>query len=615
MGRSKSFFDYLLEFPLFLAVAFLCLVSPIWLGSVDQDSFAVMAGVSGIMLCLHGVILAIRPRARQLWLPPTYAVLFFLGYVIWRYTQADIEFVARQELMRLMIYSGIFIVITQQLHKQSWVFAILAVLIILGTGQAVLAIIQYITDSKTVLGKNLPMQYWGRASGTYICPNHLGGLLELIAPVALALGLTSKLSPSLKIALIYCALVMVAGLIVTFSRGAWFSLGVSLTVLTLILLRRPHLRFATLGVFILLTAGVWFFAKSNHQLNQRIHEVTLDSGKVDNIRFLIWKPAFQIWKNNPWFGTGPGHFDYVFPKYRPENFQYRAGYAHNDYLNTLTDYGLLGFILALSPVLLICFNFKSIWKGNSRSQDGFGQKNSNKEPVLLGTSLGILAILIHSFVDFNLQIPANAALTATLLAVAASQWRNATRQFWISPNWSIVAIQIPCFIAAGIFLTSSAFTLFSTHHLDSKLKNSQSASEQFTILTNLCHLDPQNFLYLTKLGDFHRLSPDPDDLQLALNCYQNAIDANPFHYKAFLKSGIVLDQLYQFDNAHSAFLKALAIDPNGYDTLAHFGRHLCITDQNQQAYSFLSKSKQLQFFDNPISDDWLPIVKARLNIQ
>ena len=61
----------------------------------------------------------------------------------------------------------------------------------------------------------------GRASGTYISPNNLAGFLEMILPLAIAYTLAGRMKPLMRILLGYSALVMLAGIAVTFSRGGW----------------------------------------------------------------------------------------------------------------------------------------------------------------------------------------------------------------------------------------------------------------------------------------------------------------------------------------------------------------------------------------------------------
>lgn len=620
MSRNKSVFDYIIETPLFVLLALILVGAPLWLGAVDQDAFAWMVGLCSLMLGWHAVLLAFRPSSRQLWLPPNFTVLIFAVFVVWRYFTADIEFVARMEMLRVLCYAGIFLVVVQQLHKQGWIYSILSALIIVGTGLAIMAIIQYITDSRMVWNQKVPSQYWGRGSGSYICPNHLGGLLEMIIPIAMAMGLSSRISHSLRIGLIYCALVMLAGLAVTFSRGAWFSIVVSITILLMIFFRRPHLRWATLAVVILLTGGVAFFMKSSSDAGQRIVEVRNVDGEIENIRFVIWKAGLEMWKKQPILGTGPGHFDHRFQEFRPESFQHRAGYAHNDYLNTLTDYGIVGLILVLLTPGILLVNFKGIWKGNRRDQTSIGEKNSNKEPVLIGCSLGLLAIMIHSIVDFNMQIPANAAVMTVLLAIVTSHWRNSTRKFWISPKWWMSALQIPVFILMGIFLGIQAWVLWKSYQVGRTASPgiAKSGSDQKKALELAHTIDPKNFKFSGELAEFHRRNffegndGYKESGENAMKWYSTAIQSNPWNHNFYIGLGGVLDGFYRESEADKYFAKALELDPNGYFTLAQAGYHAFMKQDYNTALDFMERSQAIKPVDNKIVEDYLDLVKYRM---
>ena len=109
----------------------------------------------------------------------------------------------------------------------------------------------------------------------------------------------------------------------------------------------------------------------------------------------------------PAFGSGPGTFYVTFPAYRPEKVVNFYDYTHNDYAQIaaetgLVGLGLLGLVVAWSLVVAL----RAQW--------------IRRDPLMRGMSfacvMGVASILIHSWVDFNLQIPANAVYFMVLLA-------------------------------------------------------------------------------------------------------------------------------------------------------------------------------------------------------
>ena len=128
-------------------------------------------------------------------------------------------------------------------------------------------------------------------------------------------------------------------------------------------------------------------------------------------RFVLWRAAVQVWHENVWWGVGPAHYDYRFRQYRPVDIQQRPGWAHNDYLNALAEWGVVGTALVASAWVLLALGVLKTWPSVGGSPRDLGtDRGSNKFAFVLGGSMGLAAILAHSVVDFNMHIPANAIL-------------------------------------------------------------------------------------------------------------------------------------------------------------------------------------------------------------
>src|SRR5262245_55083294 len=165
-------------------------------------------------------------RPQLLWPPICWAVLAFVGYAVGRYLTADIEYVARQELIRIIVYAGLFFAVLNNLHRQESTQIIAYALIFLGMVISFYAIYQFITGSNRVWHVFKP--YPHRGTGTYISPNHLGGFLEMILPLGFAYTLLGRSKPLIKVLLGYSSLVILIGIGVTLSRGSWISTGIAL---------------------------------------------------------------------------------------------------------------------------------------------------------------------------------------------------------------------------------------------------------------------------------------------------------------------------------------------------------------------------------------------------
>ena len=109
----------------------------------------------------------------------------------------------------------------------------------------------------------------------------------------------------------------------------------------------------------------------------------------------------------PVFGSGPGTFYVAFPAYRPEKVVNFYDYTHNDYAQIAAETGLVGLgLLGLVVAVSLAVALRAQW--------------IRRDPLMRGMSfacvMGVTSLLIHSWVDFNLQIPANAVYFMVLLA-------------------------------------------------------------------------------------------------------------------------------------------------------------------------------------------------------
>jgi O-antigen ligase len=120
----------------------------------------------------------------------------------------------------------------------------------------------------------------------------------------------------------------------------------------------------------------------------------------------------------PLFGCGLGAYESAFLKYKRSEPGLNQDYAHNDYLQYLTELGILGFLTVTIPIAIILGRIARACR--------------NPKPDLRLLSLAcagsLLAIALHSFVDFNLYVPANMLTLAWILGVAAQMGKVAARQ-------------------------------------------------------------------------------------------------------------------------------------------------------------------------------------------
>jgi O-antigen ligase len=124
-------------------------------------------------------------------------------------------------------------------------------------------------------------------------------------------------------------------------------------------------------------------------------------------------------------GWGAGTYESVYPPFRSYTSAFVVDHAHNDYLEAMVETGIIGFTMVL---LFIALLYRTAWRSlSSRTWSRTGSRAA--------ALVGCTGLLIHSFTDFNMHIPANAALFLVLAAAAvqqsAAKYSGSQRQiFW-----------------------------------------------------------------------------------------------------------------------------------------------------------------------------------------
>lgn len=189
-------------------------------------------------------------------------------------------------------------------------------------------------------------------------PDHtLYGALLASSFFLLPMGLGGKW---LRVAQILWAL----ALILSFSRGAWLSLGLGAWVWAMLSWPKPYRwSLALLSLLLVAVAAIWLGSQGrpNHKLweispNQSlIPALSMDQFSSNQERVNRWEAALVMWQERPWLGYGPGTYAFQYGPFqsvasmtRISTYQGNQGNAHSEYLNMLAEVGTLGLLAWLT---------------------------------------------------------------------------------------------------------------------------------------------------------------------------------------------------------------------------------------------------------------------------
>ena len=514
----------------------------------------------------------------------------FLGYVLIRASFSPVSYLARFDTYSVMAGLVVYFLTALVLTESKPRLLILACLLAAALVHVVVGALQFRNGDNWMPIEFLQrFDYGRRASGFYICPNHLAGLLEVVAIFGLSITFWSRWPVWAKLLTGYSTMVCFIGVVLTGSRGGYLSVLTSLLVFAGLSLRiarvaAPGLRLRlSVGVAVLaaLAAGTIFLVihKSDY-LSDRTKQVVDNK----NIRLHLWQAAGQQWILSPWIGTGSRTYLFYGRKFRTDAVQVDPVYAHNDYLQLLAEYGLAG-AAAFLPFLLLHLRRGLITarKIGPRRIAVSQRLASNAMALNLGALAAVSAYCTHSVFDFNLHIPANVLLMAFVFGILANSGvdpgSQVTTRRWGVLLWGTILLALST--ALGVQTVRLAPGEFYTEQARTALRDHRPLSALVPALHGLEfeRNNPQLYFYLGRArvltGERQTDATARASFYLAaLPAYESARALAPLDETYWLELAFTFDSLKRFPEAEWMFYQARRLDPRSQAIRHYYEGHL-----------------------------------------
>lgn len=176
----------------------------------------------------------------------------------------------------------------------------------------------------------------------FVHPIHFGGFIIQILPFLLLMGLQDKtLTKKVRYGLLFLTFLSMIALLFNGTRGAWLAVPVCLVLYGLIYLRKkPKLVLSLILVFCMLGSMIYFVPAIENRFN------SIGDLKANSERLLLWQSAIHMFLDHPLTGIGAGNFKQVYQKQYISPLAKEPGlmHAHNDYLHSLAETGIIGFL-------------------------------------------------------------------------------------------------------------------------------------------------------------------------------------------------------------------------------------------------------------------------------
>ncbi len=542
-----------------ISISFLMILL-LWYQFREQMQFVAVPGIIPLVLLLLWMLFQLVP------LPPSLLVHLSPGsFEVYRpvYEALDsqrwLPLTVNQkatlhETIRIASYVLMYIITIQLLTSGKYLRRTVEVVVGLTIIIAFFAIIQRYTSPEHI--------YWfrsvpggGTPFGPWVYRSQYSGFMAMVLPLIIGLFLYFKPrieeeeplqarivtmltahGSNLRIFLSFGVVLVLLSILLSLSRGGILVTLLSILVFFYLLSKKSSLQFWPVLVIVSGSVVLFFITFGSEEISWKFSNTFTEEGEWNLSRLATWTDTLEIIKDFWLTGTGFGTFVDIFPVYKtiPSNSVY--DHAHNDYLELLTDGGVIGFILVVWFIVVV---LKGGWQKIRRRRDNFS--------ILIGIAalVGICSMLFYSFTDFNMKNGADGLYFFFLcgLLVSASNTR-----FHYQSNSTLLADMSKrtknCLLISSILLFAVVLIFpvrsFMAREMFREVESiyfSRQLSEGFLIklsekVKRMSGYDPLEGIYPLTLGKIEQYLKNPDR---ALNYYLQAAMKNPLRGE-FLQS-------------------------------------------------------------------------------
>ena len=477
-------------------------------------------------------------------------------YMLIRALTSPVAHEASLEILLILVLFGFYLLFCYWLIEEKYRIIFAGILILLACGNTGVAIYQLDNPEFHILPGYDRVGLGGqleRPSGFYNASPHMGGFLQLVSIISAAFFLFLKQKIQRSLFLILCV-IAIGGVILSQSRGSMIALPIGLSTVFLFYLifnyRSGHSKKGNRArTFLAIICGLCaVLGLGLIMINDISHRVkSVDHFFADASRSNFRSGAVDQWMESPLFGTGSRTFQHKYLQYRPQHapfHQMDPKFAHNDYLQQLAEYGLIGLLLVIFCLFLhLLTGFKL---ANITVKSIHDHRSRIRFALLIGAVAVLVAHSLHAVVDFHIRLLATAVPIIFCISIISSHSMSSVIKHKKSlslmfQRWAIGIIGLTIIIL-GFLIAPSSWKIQQAKNFLNKGEPAMAIS----LLHDASEINPNNataFRELARLR-YEKLDDDIPTLvkigyaENALEAFKRALELNPLDWRSLLGAGV-----------------------------------------------------------------------------
>lgn len=503
----------------------------------------------------------------------------------------------REYLFKILGFAGVFFLVLETIRTKTQAKRLIYVIIFTGFVIAALSIIHSYSYNGKALWLWKPISPNAHPYGPFVNKNHFAGYANLIIPLVIGMGMymagespggIQKGLKGLKSFMFreglsrifffaFASVTMIVALFLSLSRGGMLSFVGALFFMSLMITMRRSAGKRALAIFIIsCVIGLITWLGWDPIIERFGTFKDLAKNPSAELRVQIWPDTINMFGDYPVWGTGVGTYVNSFPMYKTVKQHLLFEYAENDYLQMLSEGGIVG--AGIAAWFLVIFFLKTIRRWKER-HDRFVVY------MVLGGLVGTVGFLLASIVNFNFHLPANTLLFAVVagltlaLVNTRSRGPKETNKGRIECEGKIKK-RVFCYIGL-VFLLALIIQVFKTwgaevyYHKAKKIIENKVASNgsAFAFLNKAIALNPINAGYLDfrarqesgQIGKATAADAKKKWANLAMDDLLEAVNLEPTNGYYWMHLGwTAAFQTQEYELAYKAYEKSVKVSPTNY---------------------------------------------------